>query len=441
MKSVLARLTEGATRANGVLPNRFLLRAIEQGVVAGVDGSDIPAGNVQPASIDLRLGDVAYPLRCSFLPDRYTVEERLSHVGTGAGPIALGGDGAVLEKGRPYLVPLQESLHLPEGLRARTNPKSSTGRADVFTRVITDKSFTFDDIPEGYDGRLFLEIVSLSFSVRVKTGLSLNQLRLSVGRARIEDQGLRDIHQKSPLLYEHGGIVSDEGLKTSNGLFLGLNLKPHTRNRHVGWVAKPSPPLLDLTKVRELDRDLYWNSATTDGQGDRIILEPRHFYLLMSNESVVIPPDMAAEMTAYDPTSGELRTHYAGFFDPGFGYDEVAGLRGSTAALEVRAHDVAFMIEHRQRVCKLTFEHMLALPDALYGGGVSSNYQSQTDTLSKHFVVPGSRPVAEPPIDGPPTLDFGPIDDRDKDAQPGRVRTLGLASTAVGVEEPNGVAD
>lgn len=421
MADVLARITDGARRSNGVLPNRFLLRAIEEMVVAGADGLDIPPNNVQPASIDLRLGDVAHPLRCSFLPDRYTVRERLAQVGTGADPIDISGDGAVLERGRPYLVPLQEALRLPDGLRARTNPKSSTGRADVFTRVITDRSSTFDDVPEGYDGRLFLEIVPLSFPVRVKQGLSLNQLRLSVGNARVEDEELRALHRESPLLYERGGIVSDQRMKIANGLFLGLNLKPTKKNRQVGWVAKRSAPVLDLTKVRALDRELYWDRATTDGQADRIVLQPREFYLLMSNEAVVIPPSMAAEMTAYDPTSGELRTHYAGFFDPGFGFDEATGLSGSTAALEVRAHDVAFMIEHRQRVCKLTFEHMLAAPETLYGSGMSSNYQGQTDTLSKHFAVVTSGRTTESPMDDSLRLDFGTIDDRETHAQRDRV--------------------
>jgi dCTP deaminase len=401
MNDVLARITEGASRDHGVLPNHFLRRAIEAGIVASADGSAVPESNIQPASLDLRLGDVAYPLRCSFLPDRSTVEERLAEVSTGADPISLVGDGAVLERSRPYLVPLQETVRLPEGLRGRTNPKSSTGRADVFTRVITDRSSSFDDIPLQFEGGLYLEIVPLSFPVRVKAGLCLNQLRLAVGKARVDDDELLRIHQRTPLLYESRGIVSDERLRVSDGLFLGLNLRPTKKPRQVGWVAKKTAPVLDLTKVRTLDRDLYWDPVMTDGPNDRIVLQPRDFYLLMSNEGVVIPPTMAAEMTAYDPTSGELRTHYAGFFDPGFGFDSATGLHGSTAALEVRAHDVPFMIEHRQRVCKLTFEHMMAEPDVLYGSGLQSNYQGQTDTLGKHFKLPDaptprSRPAAEP---------------------------------------------
>lgn len=388
MAQALERGIADAGRAAGVLPNQLLRIALEEGVVSGPLGSAIPAGNVQPASIDLRLGDLAHPLRCSFLPGRQTVEERLVEARTGAPPLPLG-DGAVLEKGRPYLVPLQESLRLPAGVRARTNPKSSTGRADVFTRVITDHCGSFDEIPAGFSGSLYLEIVPLSFPVKVQTGLSLNQLRLSVGRAGVHDDELRSLHAARPLLYDGGDPVPSERLQVDGGLFLSLNLRPAAAPRSIGWVARGSTPVLDMTQVGTLDRDLFWNPATTDGPSDRIVLQPREFYLLMSSEAVVIPPPMAAEMTAYDPTSGELRTHYAGFFDPGFGVDPTGGLLGSTAALEVRAHDVPFMVEHRQRVCKLTFEHMLAEPDTLYGSGIRSNYQGQTDTLGKHFARRG----------------------------------------------------
>ena len=380
----------GASQTVGVLPDRFLERAIESGIVTSYDGSDVPTENIQPASLDLRLGPVAYRLRCSFLPDHDLVERRMA--GVIMGEVDLTADDAVLDKGRPYLIPLKESLRLPDDMRAKTNPKSSTGRADVFTRVITDRSSSFDEIAPGYHGRLYLEVVPLSFAVKVRENLALNQLRISVGQAKLSDLELADYHREQPLLLYGSVPVPPEKLAVSNGLFLGLNLSGDKTGR-VGYRARANAPLLDLTKVREVDPEPYWEPVSKE-PGNRIVLEPKDFYLLMSNEAVTIPPTVAAEMTAYDPTSGELRTHYAGFFDPGFGFDnsdDKEGAPGSTAALEVRAHDVAFMIEHRQRVCKLTFERMIAAPEHLYGTAIGSNYQRQSNTLGKHFKPPGEQ--------------------------------------------------
>jgi len=372
--------------ADGVLPNQHLTQAIEAGVITSGRGSEIPAGNVQPASLDLRLGPVAYRLRCSFLPDRHPVEARMR--GLVMGEIDLTGGDAVLEKTRPYLIPLKERLRLPPQVRARANPKSSTGRADVFTRVICDRSHRFDEIPAGYEGPLYLEVVPLSFAIRVREDLSLNQLRLSIGRARLTDDELVAVQGREPLLLRGDEPVADRDFAVSDGLFLGLNLQGDHTGR-VGYRAKPNAPLLDLTRVGDVDAEPYWEPVRKEA-GNRVVLEPRDFYLLMSNEAVRIPPRLAAEMTAYDPTSGELRTHYAGFFDPGFGYDPQGRFEGSTAALEVRAHDVAFMIEHRQPVCKLTFERMLEAPTQLYGQGIGSNYQRQSTTLGKHFSISGA---------------------------------------------------
>jgi dCTP deaminase len=346
----------------------------------------IPPDNVQPASLDLRLGEVAYRIRCSFLPAGETVERRVKDFVVDE--INLHREGAVLETNRPYLIPLKERLALPPGVRGRANPKSSTGRADVFTRVITDGSARFDDIAAGYHGNLYLEVVPLSFPVRVREDLSLNQLRLAVGRTELTDDDLRATHADEPLLFVDGNPVPAADLDLAHGLFLGLDLRGDRAGR-VGYRARESAPLLDLTATGKTDPEQYWEAVRRE-DGDRIILSPRHFYLLMSREAVTVPPTLAAEMTAYDPTSGELRTHYAGFFDPGFGYDPTDRIAGSTAALEVRAHDVPFMVEHRQPVCKLTFERMLEQPTLLYGQGIGSNYQGQTETLGKHFRRPSS---------------------------------------------------
>jgi dCTP deaminase len=365
----------------GVLPNQHLEAAIAAGVIHA--GSyTIPRENVQPASLDLRLGEVAYRIRCSFLPGRNTVEERIKDYVIDELDLHRG--GAVLETNLPYLIPLKECLALPAGVRAKANPKSSTGRADVFTRVITDESSRFDEVAPGYHGRLYLEVVPLSFPVRVREDLSLNQLRLSVGTTVLTDADVRTAHEEEPLLFAGGVAVADEELVLANGLFLSLNLRGAPPDGRVGYRSRGSAPLLDLSKVGATEPDSFWEAVRSE-DGDRVVLDPKSFYLLMSREAVSIPPHLAAEMTAYDPTSGELRTHYAGFFDPGFGYDPASQFRGSTAALEVRAHDVPFMIEDGQHVCKLTFERMLERPTLLYGQGIGSSYQRQTDTLGKHF--------------------------------------------------------
>ncbi len=365
----------------GVLPDQYLRAAIAEGVI-DAGRFKIPASNIQPASLDLRLGEVAYRIRCSFLPHRDSVEAGVKDLIVDE--LDLRNEGVVLETGRPYLIPLKEALNLPPGIRGKANPKSSTGRADVFTRVITDGSDRFDEIADGYSGKLFLEVVPLSFPVRVREDLSLNQLRLALGRAEMTDAGLRAHHALDPILFADGAPVPAERLALSNGLFLGLDLRANSHGR-VGYRARSSAPLLDMTRIGEADPEQFWEPVKPE-DGNRIVLTPKDFYLLMSYEAVRIPSGLAAEMTAYDPTSGELRTHYAGFFDPGFGVDASGNVQtGSTAALEVRAHDVPFMIEHRQGVCKLTFEKMLAEPDRLYGQGIGSNYQGQTETLGKHF--------------------------------------------------------
>jgi dCTP deaminase len=366
--------------AQGVLPSQALSKAIELGWISAGEYR-IPEAQIQPASVDLRLGEVAWRIRSSFLPDKRPVEVKLKEFVVDE--IDLRRDGAVLETNRPYLIPLIEELSLPSGVRGKANPKSSTGRLDVFTRVITDHSYRFDEIQAGYQGRLYLEVVPLSFMVRVKQGLALNQLRLRVGEARLTDDDIRSLHSSDPLLYREGSPLPTSEFAVADGLFLSLDLRGDASGR-VGYRAKDYVPPLEMGVVGEYDAADYWDPVYRE-DGDRIVLAPGHFYLLLSEEAVRIPPGYAAEMAAYDPTSGELRTHYAGFFDPGFGYSSSDDFRGSRAALEVRAHDVPFMIEHRQRVCKLTFERMVEPPETLYGEGIGSNYQQQADTLGKHF--------------------------------------------------------
>jgi len=369
----------------GVLPAQWLDKAVGAGLVQW-DRDRLADAAVQPASIDLHLGDVAYRLRCSFLPgSHHTVEQRLEDFVMGE--VDLTRDGAVLERNRPYLIPLIESLDLPETIRGKANPKSSTGRIDVFTRLLTDHSHRFDAIAAGYRGRLYLEVISSTFTVKVHPGLALNQLRLMHGRANVADAELLQAHERHPILFRNGLRVATDHLHLDHGVFLSLDLGQGADGRRlVGYRAKRNSRLLDLSLIGGHDPEDYWEPVVTE-RGEQVILEPEEFYLLLSSEGVSIPPEYAAEMAAYDPTSGELRTHYAGFFDPGFGYDEF-GLAGSQAALEVRAHDVPFMVQNGQRVCRITFERLVEPAEMLYGEAIRSNYQGQQTTLSKYFCRP-----------------------------------------------------
>ena len=370
----------GPGSVSGVVPSQGLLEAIEEGWISSGDYRIRPE-SIQPASLDLRLADHAWALRCSFLPSAGTaVMDRVEDLALDRVDLR---DGATLERDRPYLIPLLEELALPPHVRAKANPKSSTGRLDVFTRVITDGNHRFDEIPAGYRGRLYLEVVPRSFAVRVEERLSLNQLRLVAGDPRVSDQELARVHDEFPLLYIDQHALPSGDLSISDGLFLSVDLSgPH--NRVVGYRAKKNSYRLDMAAIHRYRWRDYWEPVMPEAKG-RIVLDPEVFYLLISAEGVCVPPDYAAEMMAYDPTAGELRTHYAGFFDPGFGFDPTGQRFGSRAALEVRARDVPFMVEHRQPICKLAFEHMLAPPDRLYGNDVGSNYQGQETMLSKHF--------------------------------------------------------
>jgi dCTP deaminase len=365
----------------GVLPSQCLRDAVSREWIVAGDRRILPEA-IQPASVDLRLGEYAWALRCSFLPDRNSaVEEKVEDLKFDRIDLR---DGATLERDRPYLVPLIEQLRLPEEIHAKANPKSSTGRLDVFTRVITDRNHRFDEIASGYRGKLYLEIVPRSFAIRVKTGLALNQVRLISGDSRLGDEELAALHEECPLLYLDSHPLRETELSLGDGLFLSLDASGPAESI-VGYRAKKNSLPIDLTQVGALRSQDYWDPVHPE-KGGRIVLEPEVFYLLLSAEGVSIPPSYAAEMLAYDPTAGELRTHYAGFFDPGFGYySQRREAHGSRAALEVRARDVSFMVEHRQPVCKLAFERMAGEPDVLYGEDVGSNYQDQQTMLSKHF--------------------------------------------------------
>lgn len=360
----------------GVYPSQWIRKAIDaKHIRSRFSLPDDRTNQLQPASLDLRLGEKAHRLRCSFLPGEESVGSKLERYAMGT-ELDLR-DGAILERNVPYLIPLEEELALPAGVRAKANPKSSIGRLDVFTRVITDGGPRFDEIARGYQGKLYLEVFSRTFTITLWSGQALNQLRLIEGRARLSDD---EILARSDEI-----VVSKEGdVAVDHGLFLSLDLRGDDEGL-VGYRARRNSELLDLSQSG-LDPDLFWEPVRPEKGAARLVLEPEEFYLLISREAVAIPPDLAAEMNAYDPTSGELRTHYAGFFDPGFGYANDPAQRGARAVLEVRAHDVPFVVEHGQRICTLGFERMRDQPEVLYGEALGSNYQAQTSFLSKYFL-------------------------------------------------------
>ena len=364
-----------ATRATGILPAQALLRAVEAGQIASRTQIDDP--QVQPASLDLRLGDVAYRVRASFLPGPHaTVEDKIDLYGQYE--IDLTG-GAVLERGGVYIVPLLESLALPEDLSAIANPKSSTGRLDIFTRLITDNSTDFDKVRAGYHGPLYAEISPRTFSIKVRTGTRLSQLRVRRGTPRPSDAALKRLHERDPLVDR----APDETNIAEGKLGVSIDLAGDADTGLVGYRAKRDAGVIDYDQPGAYDPFEFWEPIYTRRE-KAIVLNLDDFYILASKEAVSVPPDHAAEMVAYDTMVGEFRVHYAGFFDPGFGHREFGG-EGSRAVLEVRPHEVPFMVEDGQLVGKLIYERMTEIPDRLYGRDLGSNYQAQGLRLSKHF--------------------------------------------------------
>ena len=382
-------MTRGA-RLHGILPYQQLKRLIADRVIR----SEVPIGErqIQPASLDLRLGTKAYRLLSSFLPERSEIKSKLDVLDFYQSDLVMYEmdltAGAILEKGHVYLVPLLESLCLPKSLRARANPKSSTGRLDVFTRVITDLNAGFDEIRAGYAGPLYLEVVPRSFAIKVGTGLSLNQLRLVRGPATVSDSGIRALHRTEPLLYHN---VHEETpvplreLRTNRGLFLRVDLQGAERGKEmvVGYRAKKNSHVIDLSKIGYYAALDFWEPIQRH-RNDSLLLEPEEFYILASKERIRVPTGYAAEMVAYEAACGELRTHYAGFFDPGFGYGR-GEIKGTQVVLEVRPHDVPFLIHDGQTFFKVVYDRLLAIPTQVYGTALGSSYQRQGLTLSKHF--------------------------------------------------------
>ncbi len=360
-----------AASDNGILPDRMIAALAEDGRIR----TTLPfaPGQIQPASLDLRLGAIAYRVRASFLPGPGTaVARRIAELKLHE--FALSG-GAVLETGCVYIVPLIEALALPADIAAATNPKSSTGRLDVFTRVIADETRGFDRVAPGYHGPLYAEISPKTFPVLVREGSRLSQLRLRRGDAILNAEALRSLHARERLV-DRAEAVMGEAVAVSvdlSGSAAGI----------VGYRAKRHTAVIDIECRAAYEVADFWEPIAARADNS-LILDPDEFYILASTEAVQVPPDYAAEMVPFDPLVGEFRVHYAGFFDPGFGYAGAGG-RGSRAVLEVRSREVPFILEHGQIVGRLVYEKMLTRPDQLYGSGIGSNYQAQGLKLSKHF--------------------------------------------------------
>ncbi|MEW5424918.1 2'-deoxycytidine 5'-triphosphate deaminase [Amorphus sp. 3PC139-8] len=355
----------------GILPRQALAALNQQGAIAAERPFD--ADQIQPASLDLRLGTVAHRIRASFLPGpEVSVADKLAEVTLHTIDLS---QGAVLETGCVYVVPLQERLALPSAVAASTNPKSSTGRLDVFTRVIADRAGAFDRVPAGYSGPLYAEISPRTFPVLVRTGSRLSQIRFRRGSTTLSDAELTELHRNEPLVAP-GNAAIDSGLQ------LSIDLESELESAIVGYRGKRHTGVIDVDRKDGYDIADFWDPVTVrPGRG--LILDPNEFYILVSREAVQVPPGYAAEMVPFDPLVGEFRVHYAGFFDPGFGHGAAGS--GARAVLEVRSHEVPFILDHGQVVGRLVYERMAELPDTLYGTGLGSNYQAQRLKLSKHF--------------------------------------------------------
>ena len=360
----------------GVLPFEHLRELIAEDVVTSEEGVD--EDQLQPASIDLRLGRFALQVRASFLPGRGTSVLEASQ-DLLVQEIDLS-SGAVLQKGAVYIIPLLEGLDLGRrsGLLAKANPKSTTGRLDVFARLITDRADQFDIIERGYKGPLFAEVSPKTFNVRVRTGTRLNQLRFLRGRS-VSSHASRKASEDEKLVFdEHGEPIK---ATVDSGIWFSVDLSGNRSQATVGWKARSEAPVIDLEKIDHYDPNDFWEAVRPQKQ---LILTPDAFYILGSKERVRVPPTYAAEMLPYDQAMGEFRVHYAGFFDPGFGYG-TGELQGTRAILEVRSHEIPYALKDGQRIGRLMYERMLAVPERLYGVNAGSSYQDQGLGLSKQF--------------------------------------------------------
>jgi dCTP deaminase len=369
---------EAHARATGILPSQEISALIAHGNISAAPA--INPDHIQPASLDLRLGDMAHRVRASFLPGpNSTVEAKIKELRMTR--IDLTG-APVFEKDCVYIIPLVEELNLPENISGKANPKSTTGRLDIFTRLITDYGTEFDRVPPGYKGKLYAEVVSRTFTVAVRAGMRLSQLRFVQGNPVAGDRTIRGLDQEEPLVYMDEEDNPSKA-RTHRGLRITVNLEGSEAGEIIAYKAKRYAPAIELDRINYYATEEFWE-VRHQSASKSLILEPDDFYILASRERVRVPPEYAAEMVPFDPSDGEFRIHYAGFFDPGFGYGS-SDIKGTRAVLEVRAHEVPFLIEHGQLVGRLNYMPLLSRPEKIYGTNIGSSYQHQALTLSKQF--------------------------------------------------------
>ncbi len=375
----------GGKRSVGVLVDKDIVQLIEEGCIfSDTKDNSFFEGQIQPASLDLRLGLIAYRVQAGMLPGTgRTVRERMAPLMMSQLDLTK---PQLLEKGAVYLVPLQEHLALPVDVEGIVSPKSSTGRLDIFVRLVTDGGNAYDRVEPGYEGPLWVEIMPLTFPILVRAGDRLNQLRLKSGAVTLTDAELQKEHAVGPL-----GYVQDESKDTplhiSEGLWTSIDLEgSHGKGerRIIGYRARQHTQPVDLARVGQYDWREFWDAISYDDR-NRLILYPGEFYIFVSREKLRVPPHLSAELVAVDTRVGELRVHYAGFFDPGFGHDPEGQVKGTPAVLEVRAHDVPMLLEHGQRIGRFTYDRLSHAPSQLYGAGIGSNYAGQGLRLAKQF--------------------------------------------------------
>ncbi|HEV7136803.1 MAG TPA: 2'-deoxycytidine 5'-triphosphate deaminase [Steroidobacteraceae bacterium] len=369
----------------GILPCQKIREMLVTGEILPAAMSQIVPDQIQPASIDLRLGECAYPVDASFLPGRgMKVLEKMRELDPSYERFQISlRDGAVLERGRVYVIPLLEAINLRGDVAAFANPKSSTGRLDILTRLIADHAAVFDQVEEGYQGQLYIEVAPRSFSIVVRTGTRLNQLRFR--RTRGENPKPITVADWKSLLIE-GQVADSNALSERTGFLpFTIDLKGSgSDDALIGWRAKKHVKRIDLER-RDYDPLDFWEPIRFH-KDSSLILDPDEFYILITKEAIAVPPEFAAEMLPYDTRAGEFRVHYAGFFDPGFGWDAQTRRAGSSrGVLEVRSHEVPFLLEHGQTVGWLRYERMAEKPEVVYGSGIASNYQGQQLKLAKQF--------------------------------------------------------
>jgi dCTP deaminase len=377
--SLFSEMIRSGPRREGILPAQEIRELIRNGKIRC--RAEISDEQIQPASIDLRLGNVAYRIQASFLPNgKSPIGPKIKELQLAEIDLS---QPAELRKGEVFIVPLIESLALPPDMRGRANPKSTTGRLDIFTRLMTECGAGFEEVPKGYSGALYIEIVPRTFSIIVREGTKLNQLRFFRGDPQSDDEQLRKLAQKRQLVYYENGDAPHNPL-IREGLRVSVDLCGDENSPIVAYRAKKQCCPIDLAKVNTYDVAEFWD-AIRGGDAKNIVLNPDEFFLMASKERVGVPPQYAAEMEPYDPSIGEFTVHYAGFFDPGFGYGASGEIKGTKAVLEVRAHEVPILLEHGQTVGRLMYHKMSDRPDKVYGQAIGSSYQQQGLALSKQF--------------------------------------------------------